>query len=129
MLAELHNHTSAQSSATSQPLGQECKRHCARAGACTFSTKHIFADRPMSCAVAAIVALVMWIVGVDVLDQVNDRFLPMNNIGVSFAMLSSVEIVCKLVDWEFLPVEFTKRGSILWKAKLCRELEVGFYWV
>ena len=53
----------------------------------------------------------------------------MNNIGVSFAMLSLVETVHKLVDWEFLPVESTKRGSILWKAKLCHELEVGFYWV
>ena len=52
----------------------------------------------MSCAVTAIVALVTWIAGVDALDQVNDRFLPINNIGVSFAMLSSVEIVHELVD-------------------------------
>ena len=58
MLAELRNHTSAPSLATLQPLGQGCKRHRARAGASTFSTKHIFADRLMSCAVAAIVALV-----------------------------------------------------------------------
>ena len=67
----------------------------------------------MSCAVAAIVALVMWIAGVDVLDQVHDRFPPLNNIGVSFAMISSVEIVHELIDWEFSPVESTKRGSIL----------------
>ena len=52
----------------------------------------------MSCTVAAIVALVMWIVGVNELDQVNNRFPLMNNIGVSFVMLSSVEIVYKLVD-------------------------------
>ena len=43
-------------------------------------------------------ALVQWIAVADVLDQVNNRFLPMNNIGVSFAMLSLVEIVCELVD-------------------------------
>ena len=47
------------------------------------------------------------------LDQVNNRFLAINNIGVSFAMLSSVEMVHELVDWEFLPVKSTKRGSIL----------------
>ena len=98
MLAELCNHTSALSSATSQLLGRGCKRHRARVGAYAFGTKHIFADRPISCAVAVIVALVMWIAGVDALDQVNDRFLPMNNISVSFAMLSSVEIVHELAD-------------------------------
>ena len=71
---------------------------------------------------AVIAALVLWIAGVDILDQVNDRFPPMNNIGVSFAMLSSVEIVYELVDWEFLPVESAKRGGTLWKSKLFREL-------
>ena len=57
----------------------------------------------------------------------NDRFLLMNNIGVSFAMISSVEIVCELVDWEFLSVESIIRGSKLWKAKLFLELAVGFH--
>lgn len=113
MVAELRNHNSAPSSATLQPLGRVCKRHRARAGAYAFGTKHIFADRPMSCAVDEIVTLVLWIAGVYVLNQVNDRFLPMNNIGVSFAMHSLVEIVHELVDWEFLPVESAKRGSLL----------------
>ena len=98
MLAELCNYTSTLSSATLQLLGRGYKRHRARVGAYTFGTKHIFADRPMSCAVAAIVALVMCIAGVDVLDQVNNRFPPMNNIGISFAMFSSVEIVHELVN-------------------------------
>ena len=129
MLAELRDHNTAPFSATLQPLGRGCKRHRARPGAYTFGTNHIFTDRPMSCAVAAIVALVMWIAGVDVLDPVNERFPPLNNIGVLFAMISSVEIVCELIDWEFLPVESTKRGSILWKSKLFRELDAGFYWV
>ena len=53
----------------------------------------------------------------------------MNNIGVSFEILSSVEIVHELVDWEFLPVEATIRGSNLWKDKLFHELGAGFYWV
>ena len=129
MLLELRDHNSAPPSAALQPLGRGCKRHCARAGAYAFGTKNIFADRPMLCAVAAIGALVLWIAGVDVLDQANDRFLPMNNVGVSFAILSLVEIVHELVDLEFLPAESAKRGSIVWKSNLFRELVAGFYWV
>ena len=53
----------------------------------------------------------------------------MNNIGVSFSMLCSVDIAHELVDWEYLSVESTKRGGMLWKSKLFRELAVGFYWV
>ena len=129
MLAELRDHNSAPSSDTIQPKGQGSKRHRDRAGAYTFGFKNIGADKLMPCAVAAIATLVLWITGVDVLDQVNDRFPPMNNIGVSFTMLCSVEIVHELIDWKFLPVESTKRGGILWKSKLFRELAVGFYWV
>jgi len=129
MLAELRDHNPAPSSATLQPRGKGHKRHRARPGACAFGTDRFVTDKPMSCAVAAIVALVMWIAGVDVLEPVNERFPPLNNIGVSFAMISSVDIVHELIDWKFLPVESTKRGSTLWKSKLFRELDVGFYWV
>ena len=51
----------------------------------------------------------------------------MNNISMSFALISFVEIVHELVDWEFLSVESTIRGSKLWTAKLFLELVVGFY--
>ena len=128
MLAELRDHNAAPFSATLQPLGRGCKRHRARPGAYAFGANHIFTDRPMSCAAAAIVALVMWITGVDVLDPVNERFPPLSNIGVSFAMISLVEIVRELIDWEFLPAESAKRGSVSWKSKLFRELDAGFYW-
>ena len=57
------------------------------------------------------VTLVCWIVGLDVLEQINDRFPLIKNIGLSFAMLSLVEIVCKLIDWEFLPADVTISGS------------------
>ena len=53
----------------------------------------------------------------------------MNNIGVSFSMLCSVDIAHELVDWEYLSVESAKRGGMLWKSKLFRELAAGFYWV
>ena len=53
----------------------------------------------------------------------------MNNIGVSIIMLSLVEITHELVDWEFLPVESTIRGSKLQKTKLFCELVVGIYQV
>ena len=105
IVLEIQDHTTAPSTATLQPTGRGCKRHRARSGNHTYGSKSIFACRPMSCAVAAMVALVHWIEGVDVLEQINERFPPMNNIGLSFAMLSSVEIVHELIDWEFLPVE------------------------
>ena len=53
----------------------------------------------------------------------------MSNIGLSFAMLSSVKIVCELIDWQFLPAEAVIQGSVLWKSKLFCDLAVGFYWV
>ena len=129
MLAELRDHNQAPSSAALQPRAVGTKRHRARPGAYTFGANHLVPDTPISCAVAAIVALVKWIAGVDVLELVNERFPPLNNIGVSFAMISSIEIVHELIDWRHLPVESTIRGSILWKSKLFRELDVGFYWV
>lgn len=67
----------------------------------------------MPCAVAAMVSLVHWIAGVDVLEEISERFPPMNNIGLSFAMLSSVETAHELIHWEFLPTEAAIRGSIL----------------
>ena len=129
MLSELADFTTAPSAAALQPLGHGHKRQRARTAAYTFGQKSIFADKPILCAVAAIAALVRWITGVDVLDQVHERFPPMNNIGLSFAMISSVEIIYELVDWEFLPVVSTITGSKLWKTKLFCELPVGFYWV
>ena len=74
------------------------------------------------------VTLVYWIVGADILEQINDRFLLMNNIALSFAMLSSVEIVRELIDLEFLSVDTMISRSTVWKSKLFCELVVGFYW-
>ena len=53
----------------------------------------------------------------------------MNDIGTSFAMLSSVKKIHDLIDWEFLPVDSTIQGSKIWKTKLFRDLGVGYYWV
>ena len=67
------------------------------------------------------------IVGIDVLDKMNDRCPLMNNISVSFTILSSVEIVHEVVDWEFSPIESRIRGNNLWKSKLFHELVVSFF--
>ena len=61
--------------------------------------------------VSAIIALAYWIVGVDILDQVNNTFPLIDNIGLSFTMLSSAEIARELVKWEFLPADATIHGS------------------
>ena len=51
----------------------------------------------------------------------------MNDIGLSFAMLSLVEKAHKLVEWEFLIVEITIREGLEQKSKVFYDLEVGFY--
>ena len=129
MLLELRDHDTAPFTAALQPQGRSCKKHRARPGAHAFGSKDTFASRPTSCAVAAMTALVHWIKGIDVVEQINERFPPVNNIGLSFAILSSVEIVHELIDWKFLREESTIRGRILWKSKLFCDLAVGFYWV
>ena len=44
------------------------------------------------------VTLAHCIAGVDILEQINDRFPLMNNICLSFAMPSLVKIVHELID-------------------------------
>ena len=39
------------------------------------------------------------------------NFFLANDIGRSFAMFSSVEIICELIDWEFLTVDAAISGS------------------
>ena len=53
----------------------------------------------------------------------------MNNIGLSFAMLSSIKKIYDLIDWEYLPIDSTIQRSKIWKIKLFHELSVGYYWV
>ena len=129
MLAELADHTTAPSAAALQLAGNGTKQSRGRTAAYTFGQKNTNTDKHILCSVAAMSVLVQWITGIDVLDQINERFPPMNNVGLSFAMISSVEIIYELIDWQFLPVESTIAGSKLWKTKLFCELPVGFYWV
>ena len=63
------------------------------------------------------------------LDDINDRFSLVNDIGVSFGMLSSVKSIYKKIDWTILPVDSTKQGSKAWKTKLFRDSPEGYYWV
>ena len=53
----------------------------------------------------------------------------MNKIGLSFAMLSSVEIAHESIDQKFLPTDATISGSSSQKSNLFCELVVRYYWV
>ena len=52
------------------------------------------------------------------LEDMNDCFLLVNDIGISFGMLSSVKGIYDKIDWIVLPVDNTKQGSTAWKMKL-----------
>ena len=56
-------------------------------------------------------ALVHLITGVEALDQINDRLLLMNNISLSFAILSSIEMMHELIDQIFLSIYATIQRS------------------
>ena len=129
MLRELQDHNSAPFTTTVRTIGTRVKETIEKPGGCTFGDQNAQSGKLLVCAVAAMVTLVQWITGVDILDHMHDKFPPTNVKGLSFFMLSSVELVCELIDWKFLPVETTIQGSKLWKSKLFRELEIGFYWV
>jgi len=64
-----------------------------------------------------------------VLDDINDQFLLVNNVGVSFGMLSSVKSIYEEIDWTILPVDSIKQGIKAWKTKLFQDSLEGYYWV
>ena len=126
MVQELLNHTTTPLSAALQSLRRGYKRHCSRPDSHAFGSKSVFAPHHLNSAVLAMVTLVQQIAGIDVSEQINNRLSLMNNIGLSFAMLSSAKIARKLINWEFLPADATISGSSIQKAKLFCEPVIGF---
>ena len=63
------------------------------------------------------------------LEDINDCFLLVNDVGISFGMLCSVKGIYNKINWIVLPVDNTKQGSTAWKTKLFWDSSEGFYWV
>ena len=129
MVQETQGYLTAPYAAAIRPLAPGVGKHVGRPGPCKFRSTQTSSAPRLSCAVTAISALNQWITGINFLPQINECFPLVNNIGRSFAMLSSAEIAYELIDWEFLPVDATISGSKIWKSKLFRELKVSYYWV
>ena len=58
------------------------------------------------------------IAGVSVLDAINERFPLLNNIDLSFHILSSAKEAYERVDWTYLKVDSTMKGSDDWLNRL-----------
>ena len=52
-----------------------------------------------------------WNIGSSVLSDINDHFLLMNDVGLSFGMLSLVKVIYKNLDWMILSVDPTWSSS------------------
>ena len=92
MLAELLDHTTALPNQSIYTVG-EGSTTIHRSGHHTFGQKSDLPSDSTSCAMHVIHALVAWITGKSMLDDVNKRFPLMNNVGASFGMLSSVKSI------------------------------------
>ena len=77
---------------------------------CNFGPKSISPSQ-LSCHTFAIYNLVYQIIDMLVIDTVSDRFSLMNDIGLSFGMLHSVEEIYQRVSQEHLPINSTIQGS------------------
>ena len=98
ILKQLEDHLTAPSSATIQFQSRGVRKHRNRAAQYTFRHKREIPKLQLSCAVSAICTLVFWIAGIPVLEEIHNRFPLMNNIGISFAILSSVKKIHDLID-------------------------------
>ena len=89
-----------------------------RPGHCIFFWKSDLPPESTSCVMCVIYVLVMWITGKSILDNANKQFPLLNNAGVSFGILSSVQLINDNVEWSILPIKSSHQGSSKWKTKL-----------
>lgn len=97
MVRETQDYLTAPYAAAIRPLASGVGKCIGRLGPYKFGSTQSSSALRLSCAVAAISALVQWITGINVLPQINECFPLANDIGRSFAILSSVEIAYELI--------------------------------
>ena len=125
MVKELEDFLTAPPESALRPAGNE-SRQLRSSAAHTFG-KSADASDSLLCALCAINVLMIWITGQCVLRDINQLFLLMNNAGISFGMLCSVQSFYEQIAWSALPVDATLQGSKTWKTKLFRDVPLGYY--
>ena len=91
-----------------------------------FSSKRMFLILQFLHTVFTICNLVHQITSMLVIDDINDRFFVIDDIGLSFRMLSSIKKIYELIDQECLTTNSTTEGSNIWKQLFCN-LKEGYY--
>ena len=111
MLSQLVTHTTAPPKDAIKPFGigfQYCHYTTA---AYTYRLKSCLPTQSLSYTTYAMYILCHWITGESVLDDINNRFPLVNDVGISFGILSSVKGIYDKIDWTNLLVDNTKQGS------------------
>ena len=111
MLSKLKDYITALPKNAIKPLGKGIQRCLYNTTVYTYGPKSCFSTNSLSCATFVMYVLYQWITEKSMLDDINDRFLLVNDIGISFEMLSLVKSIDKKINWTILPVDSTKQGS------------------
>ena len=98
MLSQLADYTIALSKDAIKPFGRGFQCHHYNTAAYTYRLKSCLSTQSLSCATYIMYILCHWITRESVLDDINDCFLLVNNVGISFRMLSLVKGIYKKID-------------------------------
>ena len=81
-----------------KPIGIDFQYRHYNTAAYTYGPKSCLPTQSLSYATYAIYILYQWINGESVLDDINNCFPLVNNVGISFGMLSLVKSIYKKID-------------------------------
>ena len=125
---EIENHLTATPESALRTVGHE-KMRLWSSEAYAFRMKSADTSESLSCSMYAIDVLTLQITAKSILQDTNQRFPLMNNIGDSFRMLCSVRSVYENIAWLVSPIDSSLQDSRVWKIKLFRDIPLGYYWV
>ena len=109
-MTELEDYLQAPPKSVMRLAGQGRKKLQSSA-AYAFRNKSTTKSRSMSCAMHAINILMMWIIGRSILEEINQIFPLVDNVGISYGMLCSIPLVYEKIAWSVLPLDLSLQGS------------------
>ena len=98
MLSQLIDYTTVLPKDTIKPFGIGFQCHYYDTTAYTYGPKSCLPTQSLSCAMYAMYILYHWITRELVLDDINNHFSLVNDIRISFGMLSLVKGIYKKID-------------------------------
>ena len=108
MLSELEDHMTAPPKDAIKPLGRGIQCRLYNTAAYTYGLKSCFSTNSMSYTIFIMYILYQWITRKSMLNDINDQFLLVNDIGIFFGILSSVKSIYEKINWTILPVDSRK---------------------